>query len=153
MAFEVSIGKGSKRGKREQGRAVPNMNVTPLVDVVLVLLIIFLVITPMMAKQFWLVLPQKPDKQETLVKEPDEKDKAIVVTLSGTGEIRINHDVIAKDTFSDKLHRVLAAAGERTIFFDADSAAKFGRAMEVMDIARHGGAAHIVVLTEPVAIR
>jgi biopolymer transport protein TolR len=148
MAFEVGAGNVKK------GRAAPNMNVTPLVDVVLVLLIIFLVITPMMAKQFWLVLPQRPDKQQdTQIKEPDEKDKAIVVTLSGTGEIRINHDVISKDAFSDKLHRVLAAAGERTIFFDADSAAKFGSAMEVMDSARHGGAAHIVVLTEPVAIR
>ena len=148
MAFEVVTGKSNKRG-----RAVPNMNVTPLVDVVLVLLIVFLVITPMMAKQFWLVLPQQPDKQEAQVKDPDEKDKAIVVTLSGAGEIRINHDVVSNDAFSDKLHRVLAAAGERTIFFDADSAAKFGHAMEVMDSARHGGAAHIVVLTEPVAIR
>ena len=149
MAFEVAS-QGSK-GKR--GRAVPNMNVTPLVDVVLVLLIIFLVITPMMAKQFWLVLPEKPDKQEKAVKEPDEKDKSIVVTLARNGEIRINRDVISKDAFSDKLRRVLAAAEERTIFFDADGTAKFGSAMEILDIARHGGAAHIVVLSEPVTIR
>jgi biopolymer transport protein TolR len=146
MAFDVGAGKGKK------GRAAPNMNVTPLVDVVLVLLIIFLVITPMMAKQFWLVLPQKPDKQEQ-VKEPDEKDKTIVVTLANTGEIRINHEAISKDAFSDKLRRYLQGTGERTIFFDADRAAKFGIAMEVMDRARQGGAAHIVVMTEPFAGR
>jgi biopolymer transport protein ExbD/biopolymer transport protein TolR len=149
MAFEVA----SPGSKGKKGRAAPNMNVTPLVDVVLVLLIIFLVITPMMAKQFWLVLPEKPDKQEAAAKEPDDKDKTIVVTLDRNGEIRINHDVISRDAFSDKLHRVLAAAGERTIFFDADSKAKFGSAMEILDGARHGGAAHIVVLTEPVTIR
>jgi biopolymer transport protein ExbD/biopolymer transport protein TolR len=148
MAFEVGAAKGKK------GRAAPNMNVTPLVDVVLVLLIIFLVITPMMAKQFWLVLPQKPDKQpETQVKDPDDKDKTIVVTMTSTGEIRINRDIISKEALSDRLHRVLAAMGDRTIFFDAESTAKFGTAMEVMDRARKGGAAHIVVLTEPVAIR
>jgi biopolymer transport protein TolR len=148
MAFEVA----SQGSKGKKGRATPNMNVTPLVDVVLVLLIIFLVITPMLAKQFWLVLPEKPDKQETAAKEPNDKDKSIVVTLARDGEIRINRDVISKDAFSDKLHRVLAAAGERTIFFDADSTAKFGNAMELLDSARHGGAAHIVVLTEPVTM-
>jgi biopolymer transport protein ExbD len=147
MAFEVGASKGKK------GRAAPNMNVTPLVDVVLVLLIIFLVITPMMAKQFWLVLPQKPDKQETVVNEPDEKDKAIVVTLTSTGEIRINREVIPKDAFSDTLRGFLAHKGERTVFFDAENAAKFGSAMDIMDRARQGGAAHIVVLTEALAIR
>jgi biopolymer transport protein ExbD/biopolymer transport protein TolR len=150
MAFEVGSSPG---GKAKKGRAAPNMNVTPLVDVVLVLLIIFIVITPMMAKQFWLVLPQKPDSQEAAPKESDGKDHSIVVTLSREGEVRINHDVSSRDALSDKLHRVLAAAGERTIFFDADSATKFGSAMEVMDRARYGGASHIVVLTEPVSIR
>jgi biopolymer transport protein ExbD/biopolymer transport protein TolR len=146
MGFEVS----SQGSKARRGRATPSMNVTPLVDVVLVLLIIFLVITPMMAKQFWLVLPEKPDKQAAAPKEPNEKDKSVVVTLARNGDIRINHDAVSRDLFSDKLRRVLAAAGDRTIFFDADSASKFGSAMDIMDSARHGGAAHIVVLTEPV---
>jgi biopolymer transport protein ExbD len=150
MAFEVA-GAGSKKGKK--GRAAPTMNVTPLVDVVLVLLIIFLVITPMMAKQFWLVLPEKPDKQEAAAKEPDDKDKSIVVTMDPAGQLRINREVVATQEFPDKLRRILAAAGERTVFFDADSAVKFGTAMTAMDGARHGGAAHIVVLTEPVSIR
>ena len=48
------------------GRATPNMNVTPLVDVVLVLLIIFMVIAPLLAKQFWLSLPRKPTRTRPL---------------------------------------------------------------------------------------
>jgi biopolymer transport protein TolR len=149
MAFEVA----SQNGKGKKGRPVPTMNVTPLVDVVLVLLIIFLVITPMMAKQFWLVLPEKPDKQETAAKVPDDKDKSIVVTLAQNGDVRINREVIVADAFSDKLRRVLAAAGDRTIFFDADNKVKFGSVMSLLDNARHGGAAHIVILTEPVPMR
>jgi biopolymer transport protein ExbD/biopolymer transport protein TolR len=57
----MAIDFGQKGGKF--GRPRPNMNVTPLVDVVLVLLIIFMVITPLLAKQFWIDLPNKVEKE------------------------------------------------------------------------------------------
>jgi len=59
--------------------------------------------------------------------------------------------VVAKAQFSHKLERVLAGTGQRTIFFDAHEDADFGVAVEVMDLARAGGAATIAVLTEPLA--
>jgi biopolymer transport protein ExbD/biopolymer transport protein TolR len=122
------------------------MNVTPLVDVVLVLLIIFMVITPMLAKQFWLHLPAKPD--DTVEAQPDPSDeKPIVVSVTRDGEFKINRDVIPKANFSQKVRGVLAASGRRTLFFDADEDAQFGRAVEAMDLARAGGATTIVVLT------
>jgi biopolymer transport protein ExbD/biopolymer transport protein TolR len=137
---------GAPKGKR--GRATPSMNVTPLVDVVLVLLIIFMVITPLLAKQFWLNLPNKVEEQA-----PDTPDdsKPIVVSVTKKGEIRINHDVVAKDQFENKLKRVLAGSGQRTIFFDAEDDAEFGVTVEAMDLARAGGAATIAVLTDPLA--
>lgn len=144
MGIEV----GQKRGI--PGRAQPNMNVTPLVDVVLVLLIIFMVIAPLLAKQFWLSLPNKPDKDQ--VQEPD-KDQPIVVVATKSGEIKINHEVVPKADFSTKLRRVLAARQQRTVFFDADDDAPFGEAVEVLDLARAGGGATIAVLTEPIASR
>ena len=62
-----------------------DINITPLVDVVLVLLIIFMVITPLLAKQFWLHLPDKVDKQE---QEASKNDKPpIVVFVNAAGEI------------------------------------------------------------------
>ena len=135
---------GGPKGK--PGRATPSMNVTPLVDVVLVLLIIFMVITPLLAKQFWLNLPNKVEEQQ-----PDTPDdsKPIVVSVTKKGEIRINHDIVAKDQFSNKLKRVLAGSGQRTIFFDADDDAEFGATVEAMDLARGGGASTIAVLTDP----
>jgi biopolymer transport protein ExbD/biopolymer transport protein TolR len=129
------------------GRAQPNMNVTPLVDVVLVLLIIFMVITPLLAKQFWVHLPNKIEKDKP--PDPSERDKPIVVTMTKSGEIKINREVVANGEFSNKLKRVLAAREQRTVFFDADDDAEFGEAVEVLDLARAGGAATIAVLTEP----
>src|SRR5215831_10679738 len=112
------------------GRPRPNMNVTPLVDVVLVLLIIFMVITPLLAKQFWIHLPNKVEKEP--VQDVADKDKPIVVSVTSTGEIRINHDVVPALEFSAKLRRVLAARAQRTIFFDADDDAEFGAAVQAL---------------------
>jgi biopolymer transport protein TolR len=136
---------GSKGGK--PGRATPNMNVTPLVDVVLVLLIIFMVITPLLAKQFWVNLPNKIEKDQP--PDTQDKDKPIVVSVTKTGDIKINRDVVPKAEFSAKLHRVLAAREQRTVFFDAEDDAAFGNAVEAMDLARGGGASTIAVLTDP----
>ena len=140
MAMDI----GPSQGKA--GRATPSMNVTPLVDVVLVLLIIFMVITPLLAKQFWLNLPNKVEEQQ-----PDTPDdtKPIVVSVTKQGDIKINQDVVPRDQFSAKLRRVLAGSGQRTIFFNADDDAEFGKTVEAMDLARGGGASTIAVLVEP----
>jgi biopolymer transport protein TolR len=129
------------------GRAAPSMNVTPLVDVVLVLLIIFMVITPMLAKQFWVHLPSKPDEQEQ-AEPPDPNDeKPVVVFVTSAGDFQVNRDVVEKDRLASRIHGVLAAKGQRTVFFDAAEDAPFGKAVEAMDLSRAGGAATIVVLT------
>ena len=100
----------------------------------------------MLAKQFWVHLPNKPENEPP--PEVDSKDKPIVVSVTKKGEFKINRDVIPRDQFSNKLRRVLAGTGQRTIFFDADEEAEFGKAMEAMDLARAGGSATIAVLTE-----
>ena len=138
---------GGPKGK--PGRATPSMNVTPLVDVVLVLLIIFMVITPLMARQFWIHLPNQVDKHEPAT--PDDNNQTIVVSVTNAGEIMINQEVVTEAAFPEKLKRVLAAKGDRTIFFDADEEAEFGKAVATMDLARAGGANTIAVLTEPLA--
>jgi biopolymer transport protein TolR len=143
MAFDL----GQKDGKL--GRPRQKMNVTPLVDVVLVLLIIFMVVTPLMAKQFWIHLPNKVEKEPP--HDAADKDQPIVISVTRAGEIRINRELVPKAEFSAKLHRVLAAREQRTVFFDAADDAEFGSAMEALDFARAGGAATIAVLTESIA--
>ena len=136
---------GSSGGK--PGRAQPSMNVTPLVDVVLVLLIIFMVVTPLLAKQFWIHLPNKIEKEEPPPSQDDES--AVVVSVTKEGDILINREKVADAEFSARLHRVLAAKRQRTVFFDADEEAEFGTAVKAMDLARGGGADTIAVVTQP----
>ena len=138
---------GAPKGK--PGRATPSMNVTPLVDVVLVLLIIFMVITPLLARQFWVHLPNQVDKNEPA--EPDDSNAPIVVSVNKANEILINSQVVSEREFPDKLKRVLAAKGDRTIFFDAEEEAEFATAVKTMDMARAGGANTIAVLTQPLS--
>ena len=141
----MGLNVGSSGGRR--GRAAPEMNVTPLVDVVLVLLIIFMVITPLLAKQFWINLPDKKEDNEP--PNPNAKEP-VVVTVGKDGQIRINRDVVSDQEFSARLKRVLAARQDRTIFFDAHDDAPFHRASIALDLARGGGATTIAVATESI---
>ena len=133
---------GTKPTKK--GRHTPEMNVTPLVDVVLVLLIIFMVITPALSKQIWLHIPNDPEDLPPAAVDPNQP---LVVSVSDEGRIRINRDEISDERFPARLTRVLAARGERKIFFDAHEDVPFERAAEALDLAREGGARTIAVMT------
>jgi biopolymer transport protein ExbD len=126
MGFDVG-GSGGKHKVR------PSMNVTPLVDVVLVLLIIFMVITPMMVKQFRLHVPKKDDKAakepET---EPDPSDVSIVLSVRRDGSVWVNRDPVRRDELADKLARIFAARADKVVFFDADDSVPYGQAMAVL---------------------
>lgn len=135
MGMSVAGGK-KKRAVR------PHLNVTPLVDVVLVLLIIFMVMTPMLTRQFWVNVPKKAeDAQEPLA---DQKPP-VVLSLRKDGSLRINRDPITRDEIGARLPRILAAQGDATVIFDAEDGANYGEAVRVMDLARAAGAVTIAV--------
>ncbi len=142
MAIDLTIDTGGKKG-----RAHPSMNVTPLVDVVLVLLIIFMVLTAALTHHFWLNVPEKDKKAE--IQEPGSDDEQpIVVSVNGKSRIQINSDEYPDADFPLRLRRMLIARGDRRIYFDAHDGVPFERAVQVMDLARGGGAAHVAVVTE-----
>ncbi|MGB5193552.1 MAG: biopolymer transporter ExbD [Polyangiales bacterium] len=144
MAMNV----GAPSGKK--GKAHPEMNVTPLVDVVLVLLIIFMVIMPLMPAHFWVHVPDKPDPNEEVTPPDPDQQQPIVISVNPQGELQINREIVPDAEFAPKLKRVLIARGERKVFFDAADKAPYSRAVRALDLARIGGAAHIAVLTEGV---
>jgi biopolymer transport protein TolR len=139
---------GMNAGDGDKGRISPQMNVTPLVDVVLVLLIIFMVVTPLLTKKFWLYVPKKDDKVDS---EPPPSDpdsiKPVVLTYQRDGTIKINSQTVDRNQLGEKIGRILAPRPDPLVFFDAESEAEYGDAVEVMDLARGGGAA-IAILTE-----
>jgi biopolymer transport protein TolR len=135
----------------KKGAIAPAMNVTPLVDVVLVLLIIFMVVTPLLTKQLWLNLPQKDDSKAETPKAEDA-DKPIVLTVDAAGVIRINRTEVAKAELSERISRILAARADGLLYFDAADDAPYGTTVDVMDRARRGGARSIAILTEKTAL-
>src|SRR5688572_20927609 len=136
MGFDLGGGGGS--GKKQKARVQPSMNVTPLVDVVLVLLIIFMVITPMMVRQFWTHVPKEEKPSDSAEAEKDKADAPVPVVLSvaADGTVRINKDVVKRAELPTKLERIFAARADRVVFFDADDQMSYGQAVEVLDLAR-----------------
>jgi biopolymer transport protein ExbD len=125
------------------------MNVTPLVDVVLVLLIVFMVLTAVMKEHFWIHVPEKEAKQEETPEDSSsDEEPPIVVTVGARGEIQINQEAFPDREFPERLRRMLVARGERRVYFDARDDVPYARAMQVLDLARGGGATHIAVVTE-----
>jgi biopolymer transport protein TolR len=127
-------------------RATPQMNVTPLVDVVLVLLIIFMVVAPLLSKQFWLQLP----KQEANPADPPSENKSVVLSVKKDGTLAINGADLPKNELRDKVSRVMAARADKVVYFDAADDAPYAITVEAMDLARQGGAKTIAILTNKV---
>ncbi len=121
------------------------MNVTPLVDVVLVLLIIFMVVAPLLVKQFHLLLP--PEAKADVATPPPDDDAQIVLRLAADGTIRINRDIVTREALPERLRRMFAAKVDDIVFFDAEPGANYGEAVALMDTARGAGALTVAVVT------
>ena len=141
MGMSAGSGGGGKRDVNG-----PVMNVTPLVDVVLVLLIIFMVVTPLLSKQFWLNLPKKDDTVKD--EPPPDSEKPVILRIDAKGGIEINKSEVPKSELQQRLRRIFAARSDNVLYFDAAEDAPYGVAVEVMDVARSGGAKTIAILTQ-----
>jgi biopolymer transport protein TolR len=139
---------GYKKRQWVKPQSQPNsdINVTPLVDVVLVLLIIFMVITPLLEKDIEVRVPET----EVEASPPDTNDQ-LVVQLTEAGAIKINADQMpSPEEYVTRLKRMLAAKPreERVVFFMAEDNANYGQLISVMDGAKAAGAVVLGMATE-----
>jgi biopolymer transport protein ExbD len=125
----------------------PVMNVTPLVDVVLVLLIIFMVITPLLNKNFWVHLPKQEKEEIKPEQADDDPEPPLVLKILADHKIQVNGTDVGYEELPERLKRMFAARDDHIMFFDADDAAEYGYAMQVLDQSREGGAVTIAPLT------
>ncbi len=136
MSFDLG-GKGKLRA---------DINVTPLVDVVLVLLIIFMVVTPLLEREFIVYMPEQ--QIEDLADEAPPNQ--VVVILRADNRVEVNGEVVERADLEGRLRRSLARIPDRAMFFDADDQARYGEAVAVMDTARGAGARIIGTILESI---
>jgi biopolymer transport protein ExbD len=124
-----------------------SINVTPLIDVLLVLLIIFMMVTPILTKALQSDIPQKVD--EPLPAEYTEKQ--LVVRMTADGRLLLNREEIGLSSLPGRLRDVFAQrGGKRVIFLDADNGVLYGTVVEVMDLCRDGGVETIGVVPDSI---
>jgi len=122
-----------------------NINVTPMVDVMLVLLIIFMVITPMLQKGVSVDLA----KTNKPIQMPDaEKEDALLVAITRDGKVFFVSDQIAPDQLTNKIKDKLASRTDKRVFVRADARAKYGAVAEVVDNVRAAGVDQLGLLTD-----
>jgi biopolymer transport protein TolR len=132
--------------KRNEGAKVnSDINVTPMVDVMLVLLIIFMVITPMLQKGVSVDLA-KVNNPEAM---PDaDKEDALIVAIMRDGIVYFGKEKITPDQLTDKIKDRLASRTDKRVFVRADARAKFGVVVEVVDNVRAAGVDDLGLLTD-----
>jgi biopolymer transport protein TolR len=134
MAFSVGGGRGPQA----------EINVTPLIDVVLVLLIIFMVMTPVMLKEIVAKVPQK--QTENVPLPPGET--TIVVELDAHDQLSLNGEAVAPEMLGVKVGDRLVHDRQKVVFFRISDEANYGRAVRIMDICKGAGAKTLGIVTK-----
>jgi biopolymer transport protein TolR len=124
-----------------------DINVTPLVDVVLVLLIIFMVVTPLLEKDIAVSVPSTEKVEEVKDVPPDQ----LVVKLLASGDIKVNDEVIPQEGYVERLEKTLMKEPnprKRIVFILAEDGANYGKLVHLFDGAKQAGADTLGLMTD-----
>jgi biopolymer transport protein TolR len=130
------------------GQGIPNrpmseINVTPFVDVMLVLLIIFMVTAPMMQQGIDVDLP------ETTTQDIRVREEPLILTVQKDGKVFLGRREIPVDQLTEKMTAILEGLDRKEIFLRADRAAQYGIVAKALASARQAGATKLGMVTEP----
>ena len=132
--------------KRDEGSKISSdINVTPMVDVMLVLLIIFMVVTPMLQKGVSVDMAKV--NNPTPMDDADKED-ALLVSITRDGQVYFGSDQISVDALTTKVKDRLANRPDKRVFVKADMRAHFGNVVQVVDGVRAAGVDDLGLLTD-----
>jgi len=132
-------------GSGARGEVTSEINVTPMADVMLVLLIIFMVVTPMLQKGTSVELA----KTHNPTNMPDaDHDDAVLIAVTRDGKFWLNKTKVGIDELPSKVGDILATKMDKTVFVKSDFRAKYGDVVQVVDTIRNAGVDKIGLLTE-----
>ncbi|NIY80653.1 protein TolR [Celeribacter sp. HF31] len=136
-------GGGGRRGRRRRPAAMSEINVTPFVDVMLVLLIIFMVAAPMMTVG---VPVELPETAATAL--PQEEQEPLTITLTAEGQVLLMENETPENDLVNKLQAISAERNDDKIFLRADGSVPYERVAQVMGALNAGGFRSIGLVTE-----
>ncbi len=145
----MQVGTGAKKGVQ------PAVNMTPLIDIVLVLLIIFMVLTPQLLKQLAVNVPKKADQDQPA----DVASDQLIVTYTADRKILVNNEPFGQVTpiagarydtgdFGGKFKTELGKHRQKIVFFNVEDDANYGEAVRVMDVCRGAGVKTLGIMTK-----
>lgn len=132
-------------GQNDNRSVMAEINVTPLVDVMLVLLVIFMVTAPMMQQGVQVNLPKADTKAMTPAEE------TVVVSVDKSGKIFINKDEVPAGDLKSKLIDMFASRAKKEVFLKADAAVPYGEVIRTMADIKGAGIERLGMVTEPAA--
>jgi biopolymer transport protein ExbD len=131
--------------QREAPAPVADINVTPMVDVMLVLLIIFMVITPMLNKG---VPVDMVKTKNPIAMQAADKSDAVLIAVTRDGKVFLGNDALQPEDLPQKVKDLLTNRLDKTVFVKADSRANYGKVVDVVDNLRAAGVDNLGLLTE-----
>jgi biopolymer transport protein TolR len=131
---------------RDEGKKVnSDINVTPMVDVMLVLLIIFMVVTPMLNNK---VNVELPPATAAVVMENANKEDAVVVAVTRDGKTFLGGDQVQAADLGTKITAKIENKTDKSVYFRGDQRANYGKVMEAIDGIRSAGVSQLGMLAE-----
>ena len=139
MAFNLGSSEG---GERRLGSSLAEINIIPLVDVVLVLLLIFMLTAPMMYRGIDVNLPRAAAK-------PTAVEERMVLTVTKDRTLYLNDKRVAAGSLDTKLRAAMQGRTDKTLYLKADAGLAYGAVIETMDQVRRAGIERLGMVTEP----